>query len=49
ISTASVTNDEVTFVRRFGPNGGFETYTDTADRSGTTLYYEVDTFGLFSP
>jgi hypothetical protein len=49
ISTASVTNDEVTFVRRFGPNGGFETYTDTADRSGTTLYYQVDTFGLFSP
>lgn len=49
VSTASVTNDEVTFVRRFGPYGGFQTYTDTADRSGTTLFYEVDTFGVFSP
>jgi hypothetical protein len=49
VSTASLTNDESTFVRRFGPHGGFMTYTDTADRPGTTLYYEVDTFGVFSP
>lgn len=49
IATGSVTNDEVTFVRRFGSSGGFEVYADTADRPGTTLRFEVDTFGVFSP
>lgn len=49
ISTASVTNDEVTFVRRLGASGGFNVHADTADRSGTTLEWEIDTFGVFSP
>jgi len=49
IATAADTNDEVTFVRQIGASGGFDVYVDNADRSGATLYFEIDTFGTFGP
>jgi hypothetical protein len=49
IATAADTNDEVGFVTKFGPNGGFNLALDTADRPGEVVYFEIDTYGLFAP
>jgi hypothetical protein len=49
LATAADTHDEVEFVTRFGPGGGYTLALDTADRPGQFVYFEIDTYGLFAP
>lgn len=49
LATAADTNDEVEFLTRFGSTGGYTLALDTADRSGQTVQFEIDTYGLFAP
>lgn len=49
IATAADTNDEVEFVTKFGSGGGYNLALDTADRTGQTVSFEIDTYGIFAP
>lgn len=49
LSTAADTNDEVEFVTKFGPTGGYMLALDTADRTGQIVQFEIDTYGIFAP
>lgn len=49
LATAADTNDEVEFLTRFGPYGGYTLALDTADRVGQEVQFEIDTYGVFAP
>jgi hypothetical protein len=49
LATAADTNDEVGFVTKFGPGGGYKLALDTADRTGQIVNFEIDSYGVFAP